>query len=434
MAQVNAINRKRLKVVVAAALLYFLGGCALTLYCFSRPAGSGASAEAAKSDEPPPAPPPPAPPPSPQAPVSPEQQRKIDDAIVNGAWYLRNAQHADGSFGNDLPVGYTSLVGLTLLECGVPTNHPSMQQAAAFVRQRVPTLADGRENYQRSLAILFLDRLGESRDEELIRYLALCLMAGQHPTDGAWTYSSPNLDRALLPQLIGQLHQPEKVLSLDKWRNTALKGAGFNVGGWDNSNTQFVVLALWVAQRHGVPIGRTIAKVEQHFRSTQLVDGPNRGANVSLDGSWYYDGGQNVSSWPTMTCSGLLGLAIAHGVDADKKEKPLDDPAVKRALAMLGREIDRPNEPQRPLDLYFLWSLERVAVLYEVSKIDGKDWYGWGSTLLLKPGHQAAGGSWPISNTSPTPMSSTCFALLFLKRANLAKDLSEKLQLLAEKK
>ena len=33
-----------------------------------------------------------------------------------------------------------------------------------------------------------------------------------------------------------------------------------------------------------------------------------------------------------------------------------------------------------------------------------------------------------------TPVLDTCFALLFLKQANLAKDLTTKLQLLAEKK
>ena len=85
-----------------------------------------------------------------------------------------------------------------------------------------------------------------------------------------------------------------------------------------------------------------------------------------------------------MTCSGLLGMAVAHGVKqkAGDKKKAVDDPVIKRGLAMLGRAIGQPND-ERPLDLYFLWSMERVAVLYNVEKIGGKDWYAWGSRDIL---------------------------------------------------
>jgi hypothetical protein len=192
-----------------------------------------------------------------------------------------------------------------------------------------------------------------------------------------------------------------------------------------------------VARRHHVPIGRTIALVEKHFRTTQIlsqggaaVGVPNRD-NLNLDGSWLYDNRQNSSRWATMTCSGLLGLAVAHGVSEDgpeKKQKPLDDPAVQRALAMLAREIDKPGE-SRPADLYFLWSLERVAVLYELAKVEDKDWYAWGSKALLAS--QQADGSWKNGGYyGSTPVLDTCFALLFLRQANLAQDLTTKLKLL----
>jgi hypothetical protein len=42
-----------------------------------------------------------------------------------------------------------------------------------------------------------------------------------------------------------------------------------------------------------------------------------------------------------MTCSGLLGLAIGHGVTKDPKEKnqkPLEDADIKAGLAMLARD------------------------------------------------------------------------------------------------
>jgi hypothetical protein len=132
-----------------------------------------------------------------------------------------------------------------------------------------------------------------------------------------------------------------------------------------------------------------------------------------------------------MTCSGLLGLALAHGTvkkPTQKKEKPLDDPAIRRGLAMLAREIDRPGE-KRLWDLYFLWSLERVGVLYDLPAIDGKDWYAWGRKILLP--RQRNDGSWGDGGYfGSTPLLDTCFALLFLKQANLTRDLTDKLQLL----
>jgi hypothetical protein len=133
-----------------------------------------------------------------------------------------------------------------------------------------------------------------------------------------------------------------------------------------------------------------------------------------------------------MTCSGLLGLAIAHGVarnPAERKHKPLSDPAIQRGLAMLAREIDRPGEKRTP-DLYYLWSLQRVGVLFELDAINGKDWYVWGANVLLP--RQRNDGSWHDGGYFGShPILDTCFALLFLERANLATDLTDKLQLLS---
>jgi hypothetical protein len=82
------------------------------------------------------------------------------------------------------------------------------------------------------------------------------------------------------------------------------------------------------------------------------------------------------------------------------------------------------------MDLYFLWSLERVGVLFNLAKIGGKDWYAWGRRSILPA--QDADGSWKAgAYYGNNPLLNTCLALLFLKQANLAKDLSDKLRLLA---
>src|SRR5262249_13996781 len=86
------------------------------------------------------------------------------------------------------------------------------------------------------------------------------------------------------------------------------------VGG--NSNTQFAILALWVARRYGLPVGGALGMAEKHFR-----------ASVNPDGGWGYVvadlGGRpgvgmggvtnGAGSTPAMTCAGLLGVGLAYG-------------------------------------------------------------------------------------------------------------------------
>jgi hypothetical protein len=441
------VNTGRLGIALGGVFLYLLGGAALGWYCFTTAAkappptdtggqhgngtdeggdssGGGASGGATTG---------------PTVTVDAAERLKIDDAVVKGVWYLKGCQHPSGSWNDgSWPVGDACLPALTLLECGVPASDPIIQKAAKLVRDKAQSLAptSTASSYQVALAILFLDRLGDPQDDERIQYLALRLAASQRADDGGWGYSCAPLDPdpKARPELLARLG--DESVALDEWRKTALKGQPFNPTASDNSNTQFAVLALWVASRHAVPVGRTLAAAGKRFRTSQVGGVGPAGENVSLEGSWYYRPGGNVSRWPSMTCAGLLGLAVANG--SSGAAPPADDKDhVQRAFAMLGREIDRPGE-MRPVDLYFLWSLERVGVLYELPLIEGKDWYAWGRKPLLEA--QQPDGRWQIVNKNNAPVypggdavHDTCFALLFLKQANLAKDLTVKMRLLQNK-
>jgi hypothetical protein len=429
-----------------------MGGVTLAVYCFSRSGGQQETAGDSSAASPrrrggagf-----------APLAPLTPvkrstvtvsaEEQRKIDAAIVKGVWYLKGCILPSGTWGDvvnkdgwpGVSLGFASLPALTMLECGVAVDDPVILKAAEFVRKQATVTRQALDTYQRALAILFLDRLGDPRDEELIQYLALCLIAGQRQADGGWDYVCPTLDPKMTPDLLALLRYNKQ--TPNDWKKKALKGGTYEPGQTDNSNTQFAVLALWVARRHNVPINQSMTLVEKRFRTSQQPKGKDpRGFNVDMDGSWVYSLTRNqrsVSPWPTMTCAGLLGLAVSQGLAESgpgQNVTPLDDPGVKRGLSMLAREINRPGE-RRPLDLYFLWSLERVGVLYGLEKIENKDWYAWGRGLILPrqqpDGSWKDGGAWYASN----PVIDTSFALLFLKQANLAADLTTKLQLLGTK-
>ncbi len=430
----------RLLFAVFLMLLYLGGGAALACYCWTLNTQKTTAAPAAVAQTPddagkePPAPARPVQ--KPTVPLDPADDLQVDNAIIKGVWYLKNNQHDDGSWGANLPagqfvpVGYTALPALALLECGVPADDHVIAKAAAFVRAHALTLAAPSPyiTYQLALAILFLDRLGDAKDKELIQLLALPLIAAASaPTTGAGDTCAPNLDRKDLYGLLMGLR--DEHVSLDRWRGEALKGQEFDAGRSDNSNTQFAVLALWVAaQRYGVPIGRSIDLVEQRFRTTQLADG-----------AWPYnpETGTGSSPWPTMTASGLLGLAVAHGTTTDaakQKQNPLDDKNIRDGLNLLAGGIDRPDE-DRTTDLYFLWSVERVGVIYNLRTIgkDKKDWYAWGRRLLLAS--QESDGHWQEgAYYDNNAIHNTCFALLFLKQANLAQELSDKFALLEKEK
>ena len=124
-------------------------------------------------------------------------QNKIDLAIAKGVFYLKKNQNANGTWAVGHGVGHASIGGLTLLECGAPANDFFVQRSAAHVRHNVQNL---NQTYELSLAILFLDRLGDPRDRAMIQGLSLRLLGGQLD-GGGWTYYCPLLDSQEMFQL-----------------------------------------------------------------------------------------------------------------------------------------------------------------------------------------------------------------------------------------
>lgn len=474
----------------------------------------------------------------PPRPESPRESPAVNRAIDRGVAYLRacladNLQ-LDGTRG--YRIGVLALTGLTLLENGVPAGDALLRRAAAQVRAAVGRLSNP---YDVSVAIWFLDRLGHAEDRDLIRVLALQLISAQ-TRYGGWGYSCPPLSGAQSERLLSLLQAPPprgrvagappaalyragQPLSFPRDMPTLKDGDRLD----DNSVTQFAILALWVARKHGLPVERSLSMAERRFRLLQ-----------NEDGSWSYRPNdedalaairaEKVVRWrkDSMTCAGLLALAVGRGVTglATERSRAVKDKAVTQALALLGRRIGKPTaldaaerarqlrqaeavkkhpqvwleliqqsqelaEPYYALlrravrvskgeritketeaaliaelkalqkeekrlddqsdkiyptgddfkgqlvqavswgDLYFLWSLERMAVVYGLSTIGGKDWYAWGRDILLTA--QNRDGSW--SDAFPGVVD-TCFALLFLKRVNIAEDLTQQLQSLGQTK
>jgi len=367
-------------------------------------------------------------------------------------------------FGKLNSAGEMALVGLTLVECGVKSDDPVVKIIADDLR---PACVELDHTYSLALAVMFFDRLGDVRDRSLIQSMGVRLLAGQNDV-GGWGYNCPRPSEKEIERLkyvmlerqspsneknLGDAPPPASQLTLpkelqdeldrllkpqakanpkDQPKNKVDVGM-FRGGTGDNSNTQFAILGMWVAHRHGVPMDKGMAKVEKRFQSSQ-----------GADGSWGYTPvmrGAAGHGSGAMTCAGLLGLAMAHGTvnEAVLRTNPriapgklprqvAKDPQVRAGLLALGTAIGQPNGAAgmrgkiKPISkgYYFLWSIERVAVAYGLTTIGTKDWYAWGSELLLAS--QGADGSWEGEHGKEID---TSFALLFLRRVNLARDLTE---------
>jgi hypothetical protein len=411
-------------------------------------------------------------------------QKEIERSLKGGvaslkARYARGGAPVVGSpdATNNFGIGGTCLTGLALLEAGTPANDPVIKTITEFVRTAAYTQTN---TYYIALCLMYLDRLGEKADEPLIQALAVRLLVAQ-TSGGGWGYtcigivSADDVKRLRAMKADhqpGQLHPEVKLY----WQAlVAAKGqAGMGMAGDDNSNTQFGLLAVWMSRKHGVPVDPALDLVEKRFMASQ----------DARTGNWSYNLQPNspaagAPGSPAMYCAGLLGMAT--GV-ARREAKPKDPPAnpkpdapakpakptdpfynppagkesgkesgkepekklaarpasaqdlvIQRAFAGLGLTLADLIRGGRLLaqnaahghgDLYFLWSMERVGVVYGIDKIGGLDWFDLGSTAIVRS--QLPDGSWGAAGNGVEV--NTAFAVLFLSRSNLARDLSSKVQ------
>ncbi len=444
-------------------------------------------------------------------------ERQYRAAMERAIGYLKQRFGESSPAGNFVPgsedagghgEGPAALAGIAMLEAGVRLDDPVIQRIAQQVRQAA---IHQNKTYQLALDIIFLDKLGEEIDVLLIQSMAVRLLFGQTQW-GGWSYYCAGLDDNEKRRLQGALNgavlkggrdlptegsQPRA--TLDAGIADMLKGRRMILPGDqnmdDNSNTQFAVIALWAARKYGIPVDNALKAVEQRFRAMQ---NPN-------DGGWAYAGRGLPLSTPSMTCAGLLGLAIVYGARGERtlksrgritadgrfegaqaKEasrldisKIMSDKSVKGGLAYIGNVFNvtnrmnqaagggqRPGFPNQPggppgfgggnippgqvpgpagfgggpagfpgggpnmpgmmnrddprNDLYFLWSLERVCMVYGLKTLPGgKDWYSWGADYLVKT--QQPDGSWYYKYGNDC---GAAFGVMFLCRSNIVRDLS----------
>ena len=317
---------------------------------------------------------------------------QVRQAIDHGVGYLKTQQRNDGAWPVEWPGqpgGVSALCTLALLNSGTEPSDERMQRALNHLRLIEPAMT-----YVVSLQTMVFARAEPEKDRLLIdrnvRWLEKTQIR-QGPRAGAWSYGE-------------------------------LGGMG------DNSNSQFALLALYEAERAGVPANdRAWNLAKTYWEKCQNVDG-----------SWNYNlAGADASG--SMTCAGITSLVIAADrvqasnarVLGDRIECCLpndsrDSDKIDLGWQWLGQHYSVSHNPGiNRYVLYYLYGLERAGRLTarrfipltpRPGQADKADWYRQGAEVLVGSQDSLSGFWRGVGHSDDEPLIGTSFALLFLSK------------------
>ncbi|MBK8974650.1 MAG: hypothetical protein IPM29_01865 [Planctomycetes bacterium] len=315
-----------------------------------------------------------------QSPVHPDElamKPEIDAAIDRGVEYLIDAQFRDGSWGlhGNYVGGRAGLCLYTLLQCGVPREHPVVQRAVAYLDSVEP-----QQTYAATCMILAYDALRDGREDRIEQFVAKLL--DWQKSSGEWAYPSS------VPDL---------------------------------SNTQYAALGLWIAYKRDIRMDpsvflRLVDRLEDYRAEVQripnpyLEEGRTGETEVEMAGYHYRASGANQKATGSMTSAAIAVLAICKAGLGGRLPEALRrriDNRQQAAMLWLAQNFSVARNPNGSHNYYYLYGLERVGALMQTEQIGEHWWYVEGAKQLLRTQRNGAWGD----------VTDTCFALLFLRRA-----------------
>jgi hypothetical protein len=299
-----------------------------------------------------------------------EVQPRINHAIDRGVDWLLQQQLLDGSWDIDqggYRNGGTSLVLYALLKSGVRKGHPAIERALEWLRCGRPV-----ETYTLGCQLMALGALDDPAVEPWMKQLLETLLTNQVAT-GAFRYSPTST-------------------------------------GTDLSNTQYGVLGMRAAAKHGIRVAPEAWEKAAQF-AMGVVDDGGGGAYAPMGFKYNAD---NIATG-SMTSA---GAGIAAIVDEQLRGKCRINGLGAAARAggdWLGRNfvVDANPRGDPQWIYYYLYGLERLGALLQTEEFGGHRWYREGARWLVN--RQEEGGAWPAAGAGA--LGSTAWALLFLNRA-----------------
>lgn len=337
---------------------------------------------------------------------------------------------------NSFHSGRLALGLLALVKGGVPKDDEVVQKGLASLRKR--TLID---TYSLGNALMLMDALHGGGDGP----------RGAPAAPGRLPAADMALVQKWTERLLANLDTRGDPTQLLRFNYTA--GDRF-----DNSVNQYGLLGMYAAQQCGVELPPTAWQAAaNHLLASQTETGDKLVVDLtdfatlremqsdpdfvrtgsrptSRARGWSYEEGRMngdvAPTWGGMVCAGITGLAICEaGIaaqDAGKRGKALAE--IRRAredgFAWLAKHLTVRHQPgdlhrQHHWLYYYLYGLERAAMLSGVALIQGRDWYFEGAMMLVLA--QRPDGDWPGQpHHESEAIYREAMAILFLKQGTRA--------------
>ena len=328
---------------------------------------------------------------------------KVKQIVARALKYME--QPVAGGPGTQL--GGVCLIGLAVLKATDDPRHRKVQLAVQTCRTSMSRIVE-EDNYSTAIALIFLCELDPIEHREMAEQLLQELHKRQR-RDGAWSYP------------------------------------GYDTG--DTSQTQYGVLATYIAASAGIATSQTQSSMEQVCNWLLRTQDPS--------GAWSYQGNdpgsfQRVPQKQedirlSLCAAGLGSIYVAADVlnllQPVRRREPglpaalerVDDPRDRvgaRSAAVnpqaLKRGIDDGNQwfgrnysiSTNRWQHYYLYALERYMSFRERTegRVDPEpEWYNQGVDFLGRT--QAPDGSWSSNESTTAPQVDTAFSVLFLLRS-----------------
>ena len=351
-------------------------------------------------------------------------EAKVDQAIKKGVEFLKTAKSPDF---NKAYRNSDVLVLWTFIHAGVAHDDPKFKTLLAVV------LSEPLEKtYKVALTAMCLEEIDRVKYQERIAQCAQFLVDNQC-RNGQWNYGSPTefvkeVKVPGLPKAVaspGGAAGPGAALAKDGkpkvLQHVAVKKMKDGPDDGDNSNSQYAALGLRACFDAGVtlPEGVVLLAVKW-WRDSQFKDPKKDDKKVAsgpaisgkVEGWNYKDETAQADKPPyhAMTAGGVGSLVI-YDYMLDRKWK--DDSFVKAGVNWLTQHYQ-----VMAWNTYFLYGLERAAILFGTEKLGDHFWYAEGADALIKAQHED--GSWGKDTEWFNTTWDTCFSVLFLRRATRA--------------
>lgn len=398
----------------------------------------------------------------------------------DGRWDMTPAdlpRHAYRDHMGNLAIGHTALCLLTLLVAGTDPDDPAIARGFKFLAEQREQYA---HTYNCALTLMAVEALVEKKmkkgrakgagahkdkgyyyrflPEELRRTAEDCVVRLVHGQleDGGWTYAI--IQGPIQSGGTGVQQGGDKAKRAPRPNHPAMRELGA-----DLSNTQYALLGLRSATEVGIKFNADAWwDAAQFFLGRQERTGPkvvrfdvpaateaiwgikkkrvHQGTHTQegrpdfLARGWgYTTRGSRPEAYGAMGTIGVASLVMCKyylrghpklkSEFVDQLDAGIEDGCawleanfeIKDNAKWADRRMPYAN-PAPKIDGYYMYGIERAGILSGVERIGEFDWYALGSRLLID--QQQDDGSWSCEMFyEPKATISTCFAVLFLKRA-----------------